>query len=221
MERSREILERVTKYAVEIGFPLLTTKVDILAKFVIKELPKLEGLLLEIFEIMFSPRQLIRQLVIVTAVQLMIMAGETVANIGTSLVIFLSKAEREQQEVMKELSQAVSYQEWKKVAARLDYMRSDWYHIILLISQEFDFFIAVTVSSSSSSFLCRGYDKWRLQDESSLFDCNVLKKRINDTVEMVRQGDVFRLMFRLRGGLARDQYGNLQKAFRYVSDLLE
>ena len=54
---------------------------------------------------------------------------------------------------------------------------------------------------------CRGYDKWRLQDESSLFDCNVLKKRINDTVEMVRQGDVFRLMFRLRGGLARDQYG--------------
>ena len=57
-------------------------------------------------------------------------------------------------------------------------------------------------------FLCRGYDKWRLQDESSLFDCSVLKKRIDDTAEMVRQGDVFRLMFRLRGGLARDQYGN-------------
>lgn len=133
MERSREILERVTKYVVEIGCPLLATKVDILAKFVIKELPKLEGLLLEIFEIMFSPRQLIRQLVIVTAVQLMIMAGETVANIGTSLVIFLSKAEREQQEVMKELSQAVSYQEWKKVAARLDYMRSDGYHLTFLV----------------------------------------------------------------------------------------
>lgn len=58
-------------------------------------------------------------------------------------------------------------------------------------------------------FICRGYDKWRLQDESSLFDCSVLKKRIDDTAEMVRQGDVFRLMFRLRGGLARDQYGNL------------
>ena len=56
-------------------------------------------------------------------------------------------------------------------------------------------------------FDCRGYDKWRLQDESSLFDCNVLKKRINDTMEMAKQGDVFRLMFRLRGGLARDQYG--------------
>ena len=41
-----------------------------------------------------------------------------------------------------------------------------------------------------------------------MFDCSVLKKRIDDTAEMVRQGDVFRLMFRLRGGLARDQYGN-------------
>ena len=59
-----------------------------------------------------------------------------------------------------------------------------------------------------SLFNYRGYDKWRLQDESSLFDCSVLKKRIDDTAEMVRQGDVFRLMFRLRGGLARDQYGN-------------
>lgn len=211
MERSREILERVMKYVVETGIPLLTTKVDILAKFTIQELPKLEGLLLEMFEIMFSPRQLIRQLVIVTAVQLMIMAGETLANIGTSLVIFLSKAEREQQEVMKELSQAVSYQQWKKVAARLDYMRSIGCHIITLIHEEFVCRFATTLHSSLISFLRRGYDKWRLQDESSLFDCNVLKKRINDTVEMVRQGDVFRLMFRLRGGLARDQYGNSQE----------
>jgi DnaJ-domain-containing protein 1 len=123
MESSRESVERIMKYITEILLPHLGKRVDVMAKLVIQELPRLEALLLEGFEIMFSPRQLIRQVVIVAAVQLIIMAGETLGNIGNSLVVFLSKAEREQQEVIKELSQAISYKEWKKVAARLDYMR--------------------------------------------------------------------------------------------------
>lgn len=123
MELRRESVERMMKYITEVLLPHLGKRVDAFAKLVIQELPRLEALLLEGLEIMFSPRQLIRQVVIVAAVQLIIMAGETLGNIGNSLVIFLSKAEREQQEVIKELSQAVSYKEWKKVAARLDYMR--------------------------------------------------------------------------------------------------
>jgi hypothetical protein len=47
--------------------------------------------------------------------------------------------------------------------------------------------------------LHRGNDKWRLEDESSLYDCKVIKKRIDDTLEMIKQGNVFTLMFRLRG----------------------
>lgn len=123
MESRRESAERIMKYITEILLPHLGKRVDVMAKLVIQELPRLEALLLEGFEIMFSPRQLIRQVVIVAAVQLIIMAGETLGNIGNSLVVFLSKAEGEQQEVIKELSQAISYKEWKKVAARLDYMR--------------------------------------------------------------------------------------------------
>ena len=123
MESRRESVERIMKYITEILLPHFGKRVDVMAKLVIQELPRLEALLLEGFEIMFSPRQLIRQVVIVAAVQLIIMAGETLGNIGNSLVVFLSKAEREQQEVIKELSQAISYKEWKKVAARLDYMR--------------------------------------------------------------------------------------------------
>ena len=45
-----------------------------------------------------------------------------------------------------------------------------------------------------------GFDKWRKRDESSFFDSRVLKKRIEDTVDMMRRGDVFDLLFRLRGG---------------------
>lgn len=155
--------------------PLVGGQIDQLVRFAIKEMPKWEGLMLDVFEIMFSPRQLFRQLVIISAVQLVIMAGVAIEEAGNSIVIFLSEAEREQQKVVKELSTATSYKEWIKVAERLDFLR--------------------------------GNDKWRLQDESSLFDCSVLRKRINDTMEMAKQGDVFRLMFRLRGGLARDQYG--------------
>ena len=123
MERAKEMLMSLSKLAIEKVLPVLAAKLDVIARFTIEELPKVESWLLELFEIMFSPRQLMRQLVIVTVVQLLIMAGDTIANIGNSLVVFLSKAEREQQEVMKELSMAASYQEWKKVAARLDYMR--------------------------------------------------------------------------------------------------
>ena len=52
-----------------------------------------------------------------------------------------------------------------------------------------------------------GADKYRARDMSSLYDCKVITKRIADTREMMRRGDVFDLMFRLRGGLARDQFG--------------
>lgn len=52
-----------------------------------------------------------------------------------------------------------------------------------------------------------GYDKWRSTDSSPFFDYKLLNKRIIDTVDMIARGDVFNLMFRLRGGLARDQFG--------------
>ena len=157
--------------------PIIAVKVDEVVQLTIKELPKWEALILEILEIMFSPRQLFRQVVIISAVQLLIMAGVAMQETGNSLVRYLSKAEREQKEIEDDLNRAVSYTEWKEVAGKLDFTR--------------------------------GNDKWRLQDESSLYDCNVLRKRIDDTMDMAKQGDVFRLMFRLRGGLARDQYGIL------------
>lgn len=52
-----------------------------------------------------------------------------------------------------------------------------------------------------------GHDKWREVDKSKLFDCGILKKRIRDTLNMMDRDDVFDLMFRIRGGLARDQFG--------------
>ena len=52
-----------------------------------------------------------------------------------------------------------------------------------------------------------GLSKWRDNEKSPLCDCDILKRRIWDLKEMLQHKDYFNLIFRLRGGLARDQYG--------------
>jgi hypothetical protein len=51
------------------------------------------------------------------------MAGKAVTDLGSSLVVFLSSAEREQKRLINELSKASSYQGWMTIAERLDYMK--------------------------------------------------------------------------------------------------
>jgi hypothetical protein len=53
----------------------------------------------------------------------------------------------------------------------------------------------------------KGLNIWRSIDVSSLYDSSTVAKRISGTVDMLNSGDAFNLMFRLRGGLARDQFG--------------
>lgn len=53
----------------------------------------------------------------------------------------------------------------------------------------------------------RGLNSWKQNDNSSLCDSSRLAKRIASTVEMLTNRDLFNLVFRLRGGLARDQFG--------------
>ena len=54
-------------------------------------------------------------------------------------------------------------------------------------------------------------DKWRLEEDSSLYDVKVLKKRMADIRTMLNSEDVFNMMFRLRGALSRDQFGMQQQ----------
>ena len=50
-------------------------------------------------------------------------------------------------------------------------------------------------------------DQWRLNEESALYDLKILKKRMADIRSMMNGEDIFHMMFRLRGSLARDQFG--------------
>ncbi len=52
-----------------------------------------------------------------------------------------------------------------------------------------------------------GHDIWRKDDESYFYNASAIKKRIRDIRHMMEERDVFNLMFRLRGGLSREQFG--------------
>jgi len=57
----------------------------------------------------------------------------------------------------------------------------------------------------------RGVDRWRNNDISPLFDNRKLRKRIVDTQDLIKRGNIFDLMFRIRGGLRREEYGILDR----------
>ena len=52
-----------------------------------------------------------------------------------------------------------------------------------------------------------GIDSWRSIDASPFYDHELLRKRIDDINALMNAGDTFNLMFKFRGGLARDQFG--------------
>jgi hypothetical protein len=54
-----------------------------------------------------------------------------------------------------------------------------------------------------------GFDTWRRQPESKLYDCRVLQRNISELTGLITKGDVFNLIFRLRGSLTRAQFGML------------
>eukprot|EP00606_Chrysophyceae_sp_TOSAG23-5_P001038 GSChrysophyteH2.ASY1.ANO1.71.1 assembled CDS len=63
----------------------------------------------------------------------------------------------------------------------------------------------------------KGLDRWRSQDFSPLLDVRGLRKFIRDMENMVKKGHIFDLMFRVRGGLSREQYGTMNKSLYNVA----
>ena len=98
--------------------PLLSAHLDRILTIIINQLPLCERVLLDAFELLFAPRHIMRQLLLSAAVSGLIMGGKLLESLGNSLVVFLSKAEREQKDVMNQLNQARRYPEWRLLAER-------------------------------------------------------------------------------------------------------
>ncbi|EWM25284.1 patatin-like serine [Nannochloropsis gaditana] len=56
-----------------------------------------------------------------------------------------------------------------------------------------------------------GKNRWREVPESTLYNHRMLQEKINQFNNMMQNGDVFQLMFVLRGGISRNQFGLLNE----------
>lgn len=150
-------------------------RIDDLLKSGIENLPKIEKILLDVIEFMFGPTQILKQLGMISVLQIFVILIKSIGNSYGNILMLISKNGRRERELKQKLKNASSYEDWEFIAYELD--------------------------------ILKGNDIWRKTDESSLYDCKMLQRRIFGIQDMLERGDVFNLMFRLRGCLARDQFG--------------
>jgi len=134
----------------------------------------------ELGDTLFAPRLVIRQLVIATLIQAGIMSTRGVYSLCKVVLHRMSSRGRKLRQIEEDMANSLSYKEWVSHAEELDELQ--------------------------------GLNKWREDDQDAscnLFNLKVLKRRISDIRSMMNRGDIFDIMFRLRSGLARDQFGTL------------
>lgn len=153
----------------------LVNEIDRMVKLGIDKVPDVERFVLNLLDQMFAPRQIVRQIAMISVLQVVLMCYSQLSSVWTKISLNLTEKGRKEKAMIQELKNANTYDEWQIAAQNLDKLR--------------------------------GFDVWRQQDQSTLYDHRMLQKRILFTREMLRRGDVFDLMFRMRGGLARDQFG--------------
>lgn len=158
-----EILEHVL-HAIDHAF-----------KVGLEYIPNIEKFIIDMLDTLFAPKQILRQIAMISALQVLVILYQGLGKVGNALYTQFTEIGRKEKQLLNELAEATSFTDWQNVALKLDELR--------------------------------GVDEWRKIDECQLYDNKTLTKRILGTSEMLERGDVFNLMFRLRGGLARDQFG--------------
>lgn len=144
-------------------------------RYGIEHLPVIESFIIDKLDAMFAPRQIIRQVGMILAIQLSLMAYNSLYTVGASALNLMTSKGRKRKQLLDQLHNAATFAEWRKIATRLDDLN--------------------------------GNSSWRESEDNTLCDIRMIKRRMNSTLEMLERGDVFDLMFRIRGGLARDQFG--------------
>lgn len=149
--------------------------VDQSLRYGIEHLPVIESFIIDKLDAMFAPRQIVRQIGMILAIQLSLMAYNSLYTVAAGTLNLLTSKGRKRKQFLDQLHNASTFAEWRKIATRLDEVN--------------------------------GNSRWRETEDNTLCDIRMIKRRINSTLEMLERGDVFDLMFRIRGGLARDQFG--------------
>jgi TAG lipase / steryl ester hydrolase / phospholipase A2 / LPA acyltransferase len=150
-------------------------KLDELVQYGIANIPNIEKLVIDVIEATFAPKQIARQIAMISFLQLTLTCYSSLSSAWTAVTVNMTERGRKEKKLMAKLKDTRTYTEWQAVALELDEMR--------------------------------GFNNWRHEKHSTLYDYKVLEKRIRFTRETIKRGDVFDLIFRMRSGLARDQFG--------------
>jgi hypothetical protein len=163
---SEEISSLLSKFAEEV---------DRVVKYGIDKTPDLERLLMQIIDSLFYPRLIVKQIAVISVIQVLLMCVSSLNNLWDKVVMRITSRGRKKKALLDKMKETKSFDEWQDAAIELDVLQ--------------------------------GNDLWRVEDDSSLVDHKTLQRRIMFIQEMLRRGDIFDLMFRLRSGLSRDQFG--------------
>ena len=159
-----------------------TILVDRLLTDILTILPKIENYLLTFSEVVFSPRTLVRQLILCICLHTGAFTMETFLSGLKYVHSFLSKKGRN----IKQLK--------KRMADPDD-------------TQTFDDYVSIAEAIDRIN----GVDCWRREPRCELYESDRLQARIDECKHLIRRGDIFDTMFTLRGGIARNKFGLLHE----------
>jgi TAG lipase / steryl ester hydrolase / phospholipase A2 / LPA acyltransferase len=171
-------------------------------QYVLTALPVTQRILYELIDAIFSPELLFKQLLVAMSLQVGVFTLQRIGGILYLLLSYCTEKGRKLISLNERMKQAITYTEWKRLGEHYDILKGKSLNSFLLF-----FSLICHYCPPLSPVLSPGNDKWRKIESSRLYDSKVLKKRTQDIRWMINDNDIFNLMFRLRGGLARDMFG--------------
>ncbi len=145
----------------------------------LQHLPAFQEACTVIFETVFVPKAVARQLVLVIALETGVMSCRQLHKILRVVTSHFSSKERLTRQLQKQQDQAETQDEWMDLAERIDSIQ--------------------------------GNDVWRSNPDCQLYERERISARIDEFVHLMRRGDIFDLMFVLRGGIGRNKFGLLHQ----------
>lgn len=145
----------------------------------LQNLPALQEACSIVFETIFVPKAVAKQLALVVALETGMMTVRQLNQILRVITSHFSSKQRLIRQLQKQQSQAETQDEWMDLAERIDSIQ--------------------------------GNDVWRSDPDCQLYERERISARIDEFVHLMRRGDIFDLMFVLRGGIGRNKFGLLHQ----------
>lgn len=149
------------------------------SQILVDHLPKLRELCQEMIEVVFVPKAIFKQLVLLIALETGLVTLSQLTHLIHYCYSRFSSRQRLIRKLLNEQTQVSTQDEWMELAEQIDQIQ--------------------------------GNDIWRQDPDCPLYEQSRISARIDEFVHLMRRGDIFELMFVLRGSLSRNKFGLLHE----------